>query len=159
MKSPIVAAIAGIIFALGLAVSGMTDPRKIVAFLDVKRTSGGWDPSLAFVMLGALAIHVPLLRLAGRRPLLADAFAGPEPSRSESPGCSTPDQGVRKIIDSWLILGACVFGIGWGLSGYCPGPALVAAGSGSGGALVFVAAMMVGLFGARRVLGSRSPAA
>ncbi len=129
MIGPVVAAIAGILFGLGLVVSGMTDSSKIIGFLDVTGASGGWDPSLALVMAGALVVHVPLVRLAGRRPLLANAFAVPGHSG----------------IDRRLLIGAVVFGVGWGLAGYCPGPALVAAGSGSGGAIIFVAAMTIGL--------------
>lgn len=145
----VVAALSGLVFGLGLIISGMTDPSKIVGFLDVAGVRGHWDPSLALVMAGALAVHAPAVRLVLRRPLLANSFVGPERSTIASPGsaeaCSTP-WGVRSTIDRQLVIGAVIFGIGWGLAGYCPGPGLVAASARSGGALTFVAAMVVGLF-------------
>jgi uncharacterized membrane protein YedE/YeeE len=129
----IVAVIAGAIFAVGLAIGGMTIPSKITAFLDV---GGAWDPALAFVMAGALAVYAPLSRVIRRRPapVLDARFHVPAPA----------------AIDARLIGGAMIFGVGWGLSGYCPGPALVSLGGGGGGALVFVAAMVVGIVFGRR---------
>ncbi len=120
--------VAGALFALGLGVSGMTKPTKVVAFLDI---AGAWDPSLAFVMLGAIGVYGVARRLILRRaaPLAGGAFAEPR----------------GKAIDAPLVLGAACFGVGWALGGFCPGPAIVSAGSGSGQALVFVLAMAAGV--------------
>ncbi|MEO7730683.1 MAG: DUF6691 family protein [Kofleriaceae bacterium] len=133
MKTFVLAAIAGALFAVGLVVGGMTIPAKITAFLDLR---GAWDPSLAFVMAGAIAVHAPLRAIIRRRsrPLLADRFHDPS----------------ARAIDLRLVGGAALFGIGWGVSGYCPGPALVSLGSGASGALVFVATMIGGIALARR---------
>jgi uncharacterized protein len=119
---------AGIVFAVGLALSGMTKPAKVVGFLDV---AGAWDASLAFVMMGAIAVHAVAHRLILRRgaPLFADGFHLP----------------TRRDLDARLVSGAAIFGIGWGLGGYCPGPAIVAAGSGALVALVFVVGMTAGV--------------
>jgi uncharacterized membrane protein YedE/YeeE len=119
------ALLAGLIFGVGLCVSGMTDPKNIVAFLDV---TGHWSPNLAGVMLGAVAVHATWLRFSARARLSPPASLAP-----------------RAQLDSALLIGAALFGIGWGLSGYCPGPAVVALGSGALGPLVFVAAMVVGI--------------
>jgi uncharacterized membrane protein YedE/YeeE len=117
----------GVLFGVGLALGGMTRPAKVLAFLDV---TGAWDPSLAFVMLGAIAVFAPLYRLIRRkRPLFASEFV-------VAP--TTP-------IDAKLIAGAALFGIGWGAVGFCPGPALVSAGSGAPAALVFGACMLGGM--------------
>lgn len=126
------AAAAGVLFALGLLVSGMCTPAKVTAFLDV---GGAWDPSLAFVMAAAIAIYAPVARLvrARRAPVFAARFHWPTEHR----------------IDPDLVAGAAIFGVGWGLSGLCPGPALVSAGGGGAGALVFVAAMIGGVTAAR----------
>ena len=116
---------AGLVFGVGLAISGMTDPSRVIAFLDVAH----WDPTLMFVMGGAIAVHAPcvwLLRRRGRT--LVGKLELP-------PGA---------VIDARLVGGAAVFGIGWGLSGYCPGPALVSLISGSLGPVVFVAGLMMG---------------
>lgn len=120
--------IAGLVFGIGLVISGMADPAKVLNFLDV---AGAWDPSLAFVMGGAIAVALPGYWLAFRRskPLLADRYSLP-PEHS---------------IDPRLIAGAAVFGIGWGLAGFCPGPALVSLALGAQGTLVFVPAMLVGI--------------
>ena len=122
---------AGILFAVGLAVSGMTHPRKIVAFLDPTTPGGGWDPSLAFVMIGAISVHFVARRLILRRatPLAAAAFQEPKPAPLDAP----------------LVVGAAIFGIGWGGSGYCPGPSLVTLGAGSLDAVIFVLAMIGGM--------------
>ena len=135
MKPVLVAALAGVLFALGLALSGMTDPARVTGFLDV---GGAWDPTLAFVMGGAILAHAPLVRLIRRRsaPLFDTGFHWPRPSR----------------IDLLLVAGAAVFGIGWGLSGYCPGPALVSLGAGARGVVVFVAAMLAAMAATRVVL-------
>jgi uncharacterized membrane protein YedE/YeeE len=118
----------GVLFAIGLAVSGMAQPEKVVGFLDVL---GSWDPSLAFVMLGAVGVYgFTHWRLAGwRRPLLAARFSLPTPAR----------------IDGRLLAGAAIFGVGWGVSGFCPGPALTALGAGAPAAWWFVPAMIAGV--------------
>ncbi len=134
----VVSVVAGVLFALGLVISGMTTPAKISAFLDI---GGAWDPSLAFVMAAAIGVHAPLVRLVrGRRaPLFDTAFHWP----------------TKHTIDPALVGGAAIFGVGWGLSGYCPGPALVSLGTGATPVLVFVAAMAAGLFATRALLPQR----
>lgn len=126
------AGVAGLLFALSLGLAGMTDPARVQAFLDI---SGSWDPTLAFVMGGAIAVHAPLSWLIRRRkaPVLAPAF--PDVSHTQ--------------LDRRLLCGAALFGVGWGLSGYCPGPALVSLATGTGTVLIFVASMLTGtwLFG------------
>jgi len=119
---------AGALFAVGLAVSGMTRPAKVAGFLDL---AGDWDASLAFVMMGAIAVHFVAYRLVLRRPapLFDESFHLP----------------TRRDIDLRLVLGAAVFGVGWGLGGYCPGPGLVSAAAGALGAVVFVVGMTVGM--------------
>jgi len=128
-----IAALAGALFAVGLAISGMTSPAKITAFLDI---GGAWDPALAFVMVGAIAVYASLQRIIRRRvaPVLADRFHVP----------------VARRIDARLVAGAALFGVGWGVSGYCPGPALVSLGGGTASALIFVVAMIGGVAFARR---------
>jgi len=121
--------LSGALFGVGLCVSGMTRPQKVLGFLDI---TGDWDPSLALVMLGAVAVHFGAYRLIRRRPapLYAPEFFDP----------------TRRTIDLQLIVGAALFGIGWGLGGYCPGPGVVSIGSAAPSALVFVAALLAGLF-------------
>ena len=119
---------AGLVFGIGLLVSGMTDPGKVKGFLDV---AGAWDPSLAFVMAGAIAVGFFAFALAKRR---AQAFLG---------GAMRLPQ--RRDIDGRLVGGSIVFGIGWGLAGFCPGPALVSLGSGEAKAAVFVVGMLAGM--------------
>lgn len=134
MKGHVAGFFAGVLFATGLVVSGMTQPQKIVSFLDV---TGAWDPSLALVMVGAIGVHAVLLRVIGRRttPVFAPAFkAHPAPA-----------------LDGSLLAGAAIFGLGWGLAGYCPGPAFVAAGALQPNALAFLAAMSLGVVGYRFV--------
>ena len=128
MKANLAAFGAGSLFAVGLAISGMTRPSKVVGFLDI---AGAWDPSLAFVMIGAIAVHFVAHRLIRRRasPIFDAKFHLP----------------TRKDIDLRLVLGAALFGVGWGLGGFCPGPALVTAAGGAFGALVFVGAMAAGM--------------
>jgi len=118
---------AGIAFGTGLVISQMIDPGKVLAFLDI---AGKWDPSLALVMVGALAVAIPGFRLAAARkaPMLGGRF----------------DQPGQRAIDSRLLAGAAVFGIGWGLVGFCPGPAIAALAFGKWEALVFVLAMLAG---------------
>lgn len=126
--SIVAAFLAGAVFAVGLVLAGMTQPSKVIGFLDI---GGAWDPTLAFVMAGAIASHVAGLWLTSRRtvPLFATSFSAP----------------TREDINAPLVLGAAVFGIGWGLVGYCPGPALTSLGSGTESALVFVGAATAGM--------------
>ncbi|MFW6050419.1 MAG: DUF6691 family protein [Myxococcota bacterium] len=119
--------LSGALFATGLAVGGMTQPAKVVAFLDF---FGSWDPSLAFVMGGAILAYFPLYRLITKRktPLFAARFLIPE----------------RTDLDWRLLTGAAVFGVGWGLGGFCPGPGLTSAGGLAPAGLVFAASMAAG---------------
>jgi uncharacterized membrane protein YedE/YeeE len=128
MVKGVVAFACGLTFALGLGIGGMTQPPRVLAFLDV---AGDWDPRLALVMFGAIAVYAPASRLALRRgrPVLAPAF----------------DLPTRRSIDGSLVTGALLFGIGWGLAGLCPGPALTSLASGEPVAVLFVAAMLVGI--------------
>jgi uncharacterized membrane protein YedE/YeeE len=118
----------GLVFGLGLIAGGMTDPAKVKGFLDL---IGPWDPSLAFVMGGAIAVGVFAFAAARRR---SRSWTG-DPMEIPS----------NHVIDRRLVLGGVLFGIGWGIGGFCPGPALVALGSGLGSAGVFVAAMLAGM--------------
>jgi uncharacterized membrane protein YedE/YeeE len=129
MKQLALAFLAGIVFAVGLGVSGMTNPDKIIGFLDV---AGRWDPSLAMVMVGAIGVHVGAAQWALRapRPLWSNTFA-----RSH-----------RRDIDPLLVGGAALFGLGWGAAGYCPGPALVDLAVPSPSRITFVVAMIAGTF-------------
>lgn len=120
--------LAGLVFGFGLILSGMADPAKVLGFLDL---AGAWDPSLALVMGGAIAVGLPAFALARRRKL---SLIG-APMRLPT---------VRQI-DRRLAGGSVLFGIGWGIAGFCPGPALVALGMGKTQALVFVAAMLAGM--------------
>ena len=122
------ALLAGLLFGLGLIVSGMANPAKVLGFLDL---AGSWDPSLAFVMGGAIAIGVPVFLIARRRATSLLGLAMQLPASS--------------AITLRLVLGSALFGIGWGIAGFCPGPALVAMGAGYGKAAVFVAAMIAGM--------------
>ena len=127
--SVVAALVVGAMFGAGLLLSGMTDPAKVVGFLDV---TGGWDPSLAFVMGGAIAVYAPLSRVIRRRratPWVDTAFHLP----------------TRRDIDLGLVVGAAIFGVGWGLGGLCPGPGLVSAAVGSESGVLFVGAMLVGM--------------
>jgi uncharacterized protein len=118
----------GLTFAIGLGVSGMTDANKVIGFLDL---SGSWDPSLAFVMIGAIAVHLISYKLVMKRdsPVFADKF----------------DLPTSKDIDLKLVAGAGIFGVGWALGGFCPGPGLVSTASLGAEALVFTATMIVGM--------------
>jgi len=120
--------VVGLIFGTGLIISGMTDPSKIIGFLDV---AGAWDPSLAFVMGGAVLVGFIAFRFARRRTV---SFLG---GAMHLPNA--------RQIDRPLILGSLAFGVGWGLAGYCPGPAVVAFGSGQDKAVVFLVAMIAGM--------------
>lgn len=121
--------VAGLIFGLGLVVSGMANPAKVLNFLDL---FGVWDPSLAFVMGGAIAIALPGFKIAGSRakPLFAEIFQMPTKSEFDMP----------------LIIGAIFFGIGWGIGGFCPGPAMTAIFFAAKGTFVFVPAMIIGMW-------------
>ena len=121
--------LAGLVFGLGLIVSGMANPVKVLGFLDL---AGAWDPSLAFVMAGAIAVAALAFALAKKRTV---SFLG---AAMKLPGSS-------RDIDRRLVIGSVLFGIGWGVAGFCPGPGLVALGMGEIKALVFVAAMLLGM--------------
>lgn len=120
--------VVGLVFGIGLIVSGMTDPSKVIGFLDL---AGAWDPSLAFVMGGAILVGALAFRAAGRRTtsLLGEPMRLPKASQ----------------IDRRLVLGGLAFGAGWGLAGYCPGPALASLASGGSKPLIFVSAMIAGM--------------
>lgn len=120
--------VVGLLFGTGLIISGMTDPSKIIGFLDV---AGAWDPSLAFVMGGAVLVGLIAFRFARRRTV---SFLG---GAMHLPNA--------RLIDRPLVLGSLAFGVGWGLAGYCPGPAVVAFGSGQDKAVVFLVAMIAGM--------------
>lgn len=120
--------VAGLVFGLGLLVSGMADPRKVLGFFDL---AGAWDPSLALVMLGAISVGVVAFTVAGRRTRTLLGLELHLPS--------------ARHIDRRLIGGGLLFGVGWGIAGFCPGPALAAVGMGEDKALVFVAAMLLGM--------------
>ncbi len=119
---------AGALFTAGLAVSGMTQPEKVLGFLDVL---GSWDASLAFVMVGAIGVHLTARRLLSsvKKPVFAHAFHA----------------FARTKIDAPLVFGSALFGVGWGLSGYCPGPVIASSVVSGRPALVFIAAMVVGM--------------
>ena len=129
MKDIVASLCIGVVFGVGLTVSQMINPAKVIGFLDF---AGDWDPTLGVVMAAALAVAAPGFALARRRngPLLGGAFQIP----------------TRTDIDPRLIGGAVVFGIGWGLSGFCPGPAIAALSTGLGPAFAFVLAMAAGMY-------------
>ena len=129
--------LAGLVFGFGLILSGMANPAKVLGFLDL---AGRWDPSLALVMAGAITVGFIAFALAKRRTL---SFLGAD--------MKLPSDGH---IDRRLVVGGLLFGIGWGIAGFCPGPALVALGMGETKALVFVAAMLAGM-GAFEILERR----
>ena len=128
MKKNVLIFVSGLLFALGLGLSGMTDANKVVAFLNI---TGEWDPSLAFVMVGAIGINVLLFRQITNRkqPLFAELFQIP----------------TRTEIDFRLIGGSALFGIGWALGGICPGPGIVSMVTFSSGNLMFVLSLIVGM--------------
>ncbi len=123
-----VALVSGVIFGVGLAVAGMTRPEKVRGFLDF---TGAWDPSLAFVMGGAVLVHALAFRLITRRksPVFAAKFALP----------------TRRDLDAKLLAGAALFGVGWGLGGFCPGPGITSLVGGAAPVAFFVLAMLVGI--------------
>ena len=129
MKIALIALLAGLLFGAGLALGGMTNPAKVVGFLDV---SGRWDPSLAFVMGSALLVTFPVFAWVrrARRPLLAERFQLP----------------TKRDLDPQLLAGAALFGIGWGIAGLCPGPAIANLAAGSPEVLLFVVTMVAGMW-------------
>lgn len=140
MRSILAALLCGLVFGAGIAVSGMANPAKVLNFFDI---AGDWDPSLALVMAGALLVTAPGYALLRRRrqPLCGGRFHMP----------------VNRRIDRPLVAGAAVFGIGWGIAGFCPGGVIPALGLGEGSAFVFTGAMLAGILAAR-TLRSRAPA-
>ena len=142
MRTLIIALATGLLFGAGLAISGMFDPAKVLGFLDLAAIAdGAWDPSLALVMVGALAVTLPAFRIARRwrQPIVAPQFQAP----------------TATGIDRKLALGALIFGAGWGLVGYCPGPALAALAFGAVGTIVFALAMAAGMLLQARVVRAR----
>jgi hypothetical protein len=128
MKRNLVALVCGVLFSIGLGVAGMTSPDKVKGFLDV---TGAWDPSLAFVMGGAVGVCFIAFRFVLRRPapVLGERFHLPPTGR----------------VEPRLLVGAVIFGVGWGLSGYCPGPAVTSLATGEPVVFVFVGAMLAGM--------------
>lgn len=127
-KTTVSAFVSGLIFSFGLLLSGMANPEKVLAFLDL---FGAWDPSLALVMGGAIAVGLPAFMLAKKREVAV--LGGP---------MHLP---TKRELDKRLLLGSLAFGIGWGLAGFCPGPGIVATGALEPGGLVFVLAMVAGM--------------
>lgn len=120
--------LAGLVFGLGLIVSGMANPEKVLGFLDL---AGNWDPSLAFVMAGAIAVGAIAFTFARKRTVSLLGLQMTMPTATQ--------------LDRRLVGGSLMFGVGWGIAGFCPGPALVALGAGEAKAVVFVAAMLLGM--------------
>lgn len=131
-KVTLSAFVSGLIFSFGLLLSGMANPEKVLGFLDL---FGAWDPSLALVMGGAIAVGLPMFAVAKKRQTAVLGGTIQLPSKRE--------------LDKRLILGSLVFGIGWGLAGFCPGPGIVATGAAEAGALVFTLAMVTGMLAFR----------
>lgn len=132
MKERWIAFSSGLVFSIGLALSGMTRPGKVLGFLDV---TGDWDASLAFVMMGAVGLNLIFFRriLARRAPILGSTFHLP----------------AQRRVDARLIIGSAMFGVGWGIAGYCPGPAVASIVSGHVEPLLFVGAMLAGFVAQR----------
>jgi len=128
MKNALAALVVGFIFALGLGLSGMTQPQKVIGFLDL---FGQWDPSLVFVMIGAILVHFVTYKLIRKKnsPLLSSQWHVP----------------TKKEITPALILGSFIFGVGWALGGFCPGPAVTSLASFDKTPIIFVASMLVGM--------------
>lgn len=134
-----VAGISGVLFGSGMTISGMVDPHNVIAFLDI---FGDWDPSLAFVMGGALLVFSPFYHLVIKKRKTAingEAFSYPSNNK----------------IDGTLLSGAVIFGAGWGLAGMCPGPAITNIASGSGTVLAFVISMTIGMVAANKYIAGR----
>ena len=123
----IISLLSGIIFGIGLSISSMVNPEKVLGFLNL---FGYWDPSLVFVMAGGILITAPFIFFFKKKPLFADNFVIPE----------------IKIVDTKLIVGSSLFGIGWGLVGLCPGPAIASLVFLNFYSIVFVASMLIGIF-------------
>lgn len=142
IKKWLAALLAGALFATGLVVSGMTQPTKVIGFLNVAGIAdpvrfGAWDASLAFVMGGALCVTLLAFAITprpGRKPWLAESFQMPS----------------RRDIDARLLAGAVLFGMGWGLVGYCPGPAIASLLTGGMDAIIFIASLALGMAAAKR---------
>jgi uncharacterized membrane protein YedE/YeeE len=128
MKVLLASFLSGLVFAFGLGLSGMTQPQKVVGFLDL---FGDWDPSLAFVMIGAIGLHALLFPLITKRdsPILVEQFHLPD----------------RTDLEPSLLIGAALFGMGWGIGGFCPGPGLTSLASGNGESFIFVGSMIGGM--------------
>jgi uncharacterized membrane protein YedE/YeeE len=137
VRRAVVAGLCGFVFGVGLLLSGVTDPARVLAFLDF---AGNWNPALAFVMGGAVLVAVPAFARARRHPV--SAFGDP---------IGLPD---RFHIDLRLVCGAIIFGLGWGLSGICPGPAIILFVSWRPEALLFGAGLFAGMVAANRWLGT-----
>lgn len=129
MKNIISAAVSGLILGLGLVVSGMVDPVKVLGFLDI---FGEWDPTLGFVMAGGLSVYLPIYHFVVK----------PKGKSLFDETCQLP---TNSKIDKKLVAGSVLFGLGWGLSGICPGPAMVNLSGGQAGILVFVLSMLIGM--------------
>jgi uncharacterized membrane protein YedE/YeeE len=129
VKNNLVSFVVGFVFAIGLGVSGMTQPQKIIGFFDL---SGNWDPSLIFVMLGAISVHFFIYKFIKNKkaPLLSLNWHVP----------------TKKEITPALVFGGLLFGVGWGLAGYCPGPALASIGSFNQTPIIFIVSMIAGMF-------------
>ncbi len=129
MKNNVVAFVVGFIFAIGLGISGMTNPAKVVGFLNVVKN---WDPALMFVMIGAIPVNMIAYRLIKKwkQPLFDKQFHVP----------------TSQVITKELVIGAILFGIGWGIAGYCPGPAITSLASMQSSVVVFLVAMLIGMF-------------
>lgn len=129
MKNALAALAVGVVFAIGLGLSGMTQPQKVIGFLDL---FGNWDPSLIFVMMGAIAVHFITYKLIRKRssPLLSADWHVP----------------TKKEITPALLTGSFLFGVGWALAGFCPGPALTSLASFGSKPAVFVVSMLVGMY-------------
>lgn len=144
IKKWLAALLAGALFAVGLVVSGMTQPAKVIGFLNVAGMAdpvrfGAWDASLAFVMGGALCVTLLAFAVTprpGRKPWLAESFQLP----------------TRRDVDARLLAGAVLFGMGWGLAGYCPGPAIASLFTGGLDAIIFIAALAIGMVAAKRFI-------
>ncbi len=128
MKYTLASLFAGLVFGVGLLVSGMANPEKVLDFLDI---AGQWDPSLALVMAGAILVGIFAFTMARQRTLSFLGFSMKLPSSTK--------------VDKRLVVGGLTFGVGWGIAGFCPGPGLVALGAGEAKAVVFVAAMVAGM--------------
>ena len=139
MKQCAVALLVGLLFGWGLSLSGMTDPTRVIGFLDV---AGHWDPSLLFVMGGALMVTGVLFRFVLRRssPFFASEFQLP----------------VNHMLSPRLLCGSGLFGVGWGLSGYCPGPALTSLGFGFLNSVIVVCSMLAGFFAHKVIFEQRA---